>query len=220
MKKALSVFLALFMCMVLFTACGDDKKSDEAVEYSGILTKVKLGMPLSKITALQPDNVELYYDDDTTIWCLNTDTDVAQDITALIPADDQYYYTGDSFIIYYFKTQKGDDEIYLKGYTEELHCLMDRVTAEEYFTSKTEQLVKKHCVAEGQSAHGTMTGTEGIDMDLIYSQSISASSYDITFSMTLSYDTVNGEEGYYAKKFELSLIEKEVKDSVNIPNEK
>lgn len=217
MKKIISVLLTALMCLTLFTACG--KEEDTAADvpaYSGILTKIKLGMPLTKIISLQPDGVELYYEDDVTIWCMNEDTDLLKDTQAIIPADDQYYYTGNSIITYNFRTVKGDEEIYLKGYTEEVHCLIDRVSAEEYFNTKTEQLVSKHCTGEGSAVTGSMTGTEGIDMELVYSQNISTSSYDLVLSMTLTYETVNNVEGYYATKYDITLTEKDVKTPVAI----
>ncbi len=216
MKKTLSVILALAMCLCVFTACGDEEGSGEdAPAYAGILTKIKLGMPLTKIVTLQPDGVELYYQDDTTIWSINTDTDLDAELSALIAEDDAYHYADDSIITYYFKTVKGDEEIYLNGYTEEVHCLLDRTVAQEYFDSKTEKLVKKHCSKDNPPS-GAMTGTEDIDMELVYSQRMPASSYDVTFSMTLTYTTVNGVEGYYATKFSIDLIEKEVKSEVAI----
>ena len=122
MKRILSVLLSLMTCVMLLAGCG----SEEAVEdsaYSGILTKIKLGMPLTKIVSMQPDGVELYWDDDTTIWSINPDTDLNAEVSALVPEEDQYYYSDDSIITYNFKTKKGDDEIYLKGYSEEVHCL-------------------------------------------------------------------------------------------------
>lgn len=215
MKKVLSVIIAVIMCIFTLTACGKEEAVAEIPEYSGILTRVKLGMPLTKIVSMQPDGVELYYEDDTTIWSINPDADLME-VRDLIPADDLYYYADDSIITYKFRTVKGDDEIYLNGYTEEVHCLMDRAVAEEYFNKKTEQLVSKHCVDTGSSAVGSMVGTENIDMELVYTQNISASSYDVVFTMTLTYDTVNSVDGYYATEFNISLTEKPVKNSVPI----
>ena len=217
MKKIVSLLLTAIMCLTLFTACGKEEENTvEAVPYTGILTKVKLGMPLTKIVSLQPDGVELYYEDDVTIWSMNDDTDLLADTAALIPAEDQFYYTGNSIITYKFRTEKGDDEIYLNGYSEEVHCLIDRVTAENYFNSKTEQLVNKHCVGENTGVAGSMTGTEGIDMNLVYTQKISTGSYDLEFSMTLTYETVNNVEGYYATKYDITVTEKAVKTPATI----
>ncbi|MGN0586769.1 MAG: hypothetical protein ACI4JF_05725 [Oscillospiraceae bacterium] len=215
MKKAVSVILTVIMCIFALSSCSKEEAAAEISDYTGILTKVKLGMPLTKIVSMQPDGVELYYEDDTTIWSVNPDTDLME-VRDLIPADDLYYYADDSIITYKFRTVKGDSEIYLNGYTEEVHCLMDRAAAEEYFYKKTDELVNKHCVDEGSSAIGTMVGTEGIDMELVYTQNISASSYDVVFTMTLTYDTVNSVDGYYATEFDISLTEKAVKTSVPI----
>ncbi len=217
MKKLLSILMTAIMCVTLLAACGKEEEGAAiATEYAGILTKVKLGMPLTKIISLQNDGVELYYEDDVTIWSMNEDTDLYLDTSALVPAEDPIYYTGNSIITYKFRTVKGDEELYLNGYTEEVHCLLERKVAEEYFNKKTEQLVNKHCKGEGAAVNGSMTGTEDIDMELVYSQSISASSYDIIFSMTLTYENVNGVEGYYATKYDIQLVEKAVKTPVAI----
>ncbi|MBQ2824047.1 MAG: hypothetical protein IJF18_05665 [Oscillospiraceae bacterium] len=216
MKKLLSILMTVIMCVTLFTACGKEESEPLATEYAGILTKVKLGMPLTKIISLQNDGVELYYEDDVTIWSMNEDTDLYVDTSAIIPAEDPIFYTGNSIITYKFRTVKGDEEIYLNGFTEEVHCLIERTAAEDYFNKKTEQLVNKHCAGEGATVNGSMTGTEDIDMELVYTQNLSASSYDVIFSMTLTYDTVNGVEGYYATKYEIQFIEKAVKNPVAI----
>ena len=185
MKRILAVLLSVMTCVMLLAGCGGEEAA-ETPAYSGILTKIKLDMPLTKIVSMQPDGVELYWDDDTTIWSINPDTDLNAEVSALVPEEDQYYYSDDSIITYNFKTKKGDDEIYLKGYSE------------------------------GSVAGGTMVGTEDIDMELVYSQKISASSYDLVFSMTLTYDTVNDVAGYYATEFKIELTEKDVKGEVAI----
>ncbi len=214
MKKVLSVFIAVITCAVMFAGCSEEGAAVVINSYyNGILTKIKLGMPLTKIITLQPEGVELYYQDDVTIWSINPDTDLME-IKNLIPVDDMYYYADDSIITYYFNEVEGDEELYLRGYSQEVHCLLDRATAEEYFNNKTAELVSKYSATNGSAATGSMIGTEDIDMDLVYTQSISASSYDVDFSMTLTYDTVNGVEGYYATLFEIKLMEKAVKESV------
>ncbi len=214
MKRIFSVLLSIMTCVMLLTACGEEAAEEST--YSGILTKVKIGMPLTKIVSMQPDGVELYWDDDTTIWSINTDTDLMAEVSALVPAEDMFYYADDSIITYNFKTKKGDDELYLKGYSEEVHCLLDRTAAQDYFDKKTAELISKHCVDDGSVAGGSMVGTEDIDMELVYSQKISASSYDLVFSMTLTYDTVNDVAGYYATEFKIELTEKDVKTEVAI----
>lgn len=203
--------------MLALSSCkkGDDSAVADTVPYTGILTKVKLGMPLTKIVALQPQNVELYYENDTTVWGVNSDTDIME-IKSLIPEDDAFFYTDDSIITYYFQTVKGDSEMYLNGYGEEVHCLMDRTAAEQYFETKTDALVKKHCINSGDNAMGSVAGTEGMDMNLVYTQEISATSYTVTFTMTLTYDTVNDIEGYYCTKYEIKVMEKPASEKQTI----
>ena len=212
MKKILAVILTLAMALCCFTACGKDEEAAALEEsYAGILTKVKLGMPLTKIVSLQPDGVELYYEDDVTIWSVNTDTELME-IRNLIPAEDAYFYADDSIITYNFRTVKGDEEIYLDGYMSEVTCLLDRETATKYFESKTAELAKKH----GAEPVGAMTGTEGMDMNLTYTQKYDCPSYNIVFTMVETYDTVNGVDGYYGTYFAIEIIEKAVKTETEI----
>ncbi len=212
MKKILAVILTLALALCCFTACGKEEETVVSEEsYAGILTKVKLGMPLTKIVSLQPDGVELYYEDDVTIWSVNTDTELME-IRNLIPAEDAYFYADDSIITYNFRTVKGDEEIYLDGYMSEVTCLLDRETATKYFESKTAELQKKH----GAEPVGAMTGTEGMDMNLTYTQKYDCPSYNIVFTMVETYDTVNGTEGYYGTYFAIEIIEKAVKTETEI----
>ncbi len=209
LRKFVSAILAAALALACFTACGD-KGEGAASEtaYSGILTRVKLGMPLTKIVTLQPDGVELYYETDTRIWSINNDTEL-REIAGLIPENSEYYYADDSIITYNFRTVKGDDEIYLNGYMQEISCLIDRETAEKYFAAKTLELENKH----GEHT-GTVTGIEDIDMDLIYKETFDCPSYTVVFSMTETYDTVDSVEGYYGTHFAIEITEKEVKDEV------
>ena len=212
MKKILTIILALAMSMTCLTACG--KEEETAVSenaYSGILTKVKLGMPLTKVISLQADGIELYYEDDVTIWSVNTDTEL-NEIRNVISPDHTYYYVDDSIITYNFRTVKGDDEIYLDGYMSEVTCLLDRDTATKYFEDKTAELAKKH----GAEPVGAMTGTEGMDMELTYTQKYDCPSYNVVFTMVETYDTVNGVDGYYGTYFAIEIIEKTVKTETEI----
>lgn len=211
MKKILTLILTLAMALCCFTACGKDEEATPESGYTGILTKVKLGMPLTKIVSLQPDGVELYYEDDVTIWSVNTDTELME-IRDLVPAEDAYFYADDSIITYKFRTVKGDEEIYLNGYMSEVTCLLDRETATKYFESKTAELAKKH----GVEPVGAMTGTEGMDMNLTYTQKYDCPSYNIVFTMVETYDTVNGVDGYYGTYFAIEIIEKAVKTETAI----
>lgn len=205
--------LALLMTLTCFTACGggDEDGTADAPAYSGILTKIKLGMPLTKIVSLQPDGVDLYYETDTCVWSINTDTDLME-LRSILTEGEQFYYVDDSIITYNFKTVKGDDEIYLNDYVSEVHCLLDRETARKYFDSKTAELAEKH----GVEAVGTQTGTEDMDMEITYKQTYNCTSYTLTFTMVEKYDTVNGVDGYYGSFFSIDVKEKEVKDETEI----
>ncbi len=213
MKKLLTVILALTMALTCFTACGgDDEAAPEAPAYSGILTKVKLGMPLTKVVSLNANNnVELYYETDTCVWSINPDTELME-LKSRLPEGEQFYYVDDSIITYNFKTVKGTEEMLLNNYVSEVHCLVDRDTARKFFDDKTVELSKKH----GVEPVGTQTGTEDIDMEITYKQTFNCTSYVLTFSMVEKYDTVNGVDGYYGSFFSIDVKEKEVKDETAI----
>lgn len=212
MKKFLTALLAMALAVTCFTACGggDDEAPAEASGYNGILTKVKLGMPLKKIISLQPDGVNLNYETDTVIWSQNPDTELME-IRDLIPAESAYYYVDDSLITYTFETRKGDtDNIYLTSYMSEAYCLLDRKIAKEYYDKKTDELAKKH----GVEAIKSVKGTEDIDLEIDNISRYSCASYDLTFIMREKYDTVDGVDGYYGSYFCIEVKEKANKEEV------
>lgn len=211
MKKIFSVLLALVMTAVCFSACGKDEEAAPENTYSGILTKVKLGMPMTKIVGLQPDGVTLNFETDTRLWSVNADTELME-LRDAIPADNPIYYVEDSLITYDFKTVKGDENIYLRGYLSEAYCCLDRQTSEDFFANKTEELEKRH----NAESTGTLKGTEGVDMELIYTEKLDCPSYTVTFTMTEKYDTIEGVDGYYGSYFSIEVKEKEVKSEVPI----
>ncbi len=216
MKRFFSIILTIIIAVTAFSSCNKEESSVELTEYTGILSKVKLGMSLSKVQMLQDTTAKLYWEDDLTLWNVNSDTELYSDVLALIPSDNQHYFADDSLITYNFKTVPGETEKYLKGYSQEVHCLLDRATAEKYFTEKTALLAAEHCKDEAAVSTGTILGTEDIDLDVVYLEVVSAPSYDLKFSMTLTYDEVLDVEDYYASKFEIEIIEKD--SVVPIPN--
>lgn len=212
MKKFLTAFLAMALAVTCFTACGggDDEAAADESGYNGILTKVKLGMPLTKIITInQSYNVNLNYETDTVIWSQNPDTELME-IRDLIPTESAYYYVDDSLITYSFETRKGDDEIYLTSYMAEAYGLLDRKIAEDYYEKKTEELQKKHNAEPAKS----VKGTEDIDLEVDRISRYSCASYDLTFIMREKYDTVDGVEGYYGSYFCIEVKEKANKEEV------
>ena len=214
MKKILSVLTAIIMTAVCFTSCSKDEAAVSENAYSGILTKVKLGMPMTKIVGLQPDNVTLNFETDTRLWSVNTDTELME-LRDVIPADNPVYYVEDSLITYDFKTVKGDENIYLRGYMSEAYCCIERQTARDFFDRKTAELAARH----GVEASGSQTGTEDMDMELVYTQKYDCSSYSVTFIMKEKYDTVEGVDGYYGSYFSIEVKEKDVKAETPITTE-
>lgn len=213
MRKFLTAFLAVALAVFCFAACSKEDGGDTAEDggYTGILTKVKLGMPLKKIIQLQPDNVELYYETDTTIYGVNPDTELME-IRDIIPTDSAYYYVDDSIITYNFETRKSDEQIYLTSYMAEAYGLLDRKTAEEYYEKKTEELAKKHNAEAAKS----IKGTEDIDLEVDRISRYSCATYDLTFIMREKYDTVDGVDGYYGSYFSIEVKEKANKEEVSV----
>ncbi|MDE6762075.1 MAG: hypothetical protein K2J73_00125 [Oscillospiraceae bacterium] len=214
MKKILSVLTAIIMTAVCFTSCSKDEAAAPENTYAGILTKVKLGMPMTKIVSLQPDNVTLNFETDTRLWSVNTDTEIME-LREVVPADNPVYYVEDSIITYDFKTVKGDENIYLCGYMSEAYCCLERQTARDFFDKKTAELAVKH----GVEAAGSQTGTKDIDMELVYTQKYDCPSYTVIFTMKEKYDTVEGVDGYYGSYFSIEVKEKEVKAETPITTE-
>lgn len=211
MKKALSVITAAVMLMAGLTACSKEEEVEDT--YSGVLTKVRLGMPMNKIVALN-SGTEMYYETDTEIWCVSTDTDLME-IRTLIPEDSQFFYTDDSLITYDFKYDEADQENYLTGYIEEIPCLIDRDTAMTYYNDKKAALMKKYGCSEETSA-SSITGTEGVDLNLDYVTGMTLSSFEIIFTMQLTYDIVDGVEDYYGTYYSIEL--KELKNKTAVPD--
>lgn len=212
MKKFLTALLAMVLAVTCFAACGggDDEANAEESGYNGILTKIKLGMPLTKIVTInQTYNVDLHYETDTVIWSQNPDTELME-IRDLIPAESAYYYVDDSLITYTFETRKGDTEIYLTSYMSEAYCLLDRKTAEEYYDTKTAELAKKHGVEAIQS----IKGTEDIDLEVDRISRYNCASYDLTFTVREKYDTVDGVDGYYGSYVCIEVKEKANKEEI------
>lgn len=212
MKKFLTALLAMVLAVTCFAACGggDDEAPAEESGYNGILTKIKLGMPLTKIVSKNQEyNVDLHYETDTVIWSQNPDTELME-IRDLIPTESAYYYVDDSLITYVFETRKGETEIYLTSYMSEAYGLLDRKTAEDYYEKKTEELAKKH----GVEAIKSIKGTEDIDLEVDYISRYSCASYDLTFTMREKYDTVDGVDGYYGSYFCIEVKEKANKEEV------
>ncbi|MDE5859197.1 MAG: hypothetical protein K2H23_02220, partial [Oscillospiraceae bacterium] len=212
----IAVAVSVILAVCCFAGCSKDEgESADAAEsaYNGILTKIKLGMPVSKILALQPDNVDVNYESDTVLWSVNSDIDLME-INDLIE-DDAYNYMDNPIITYTFKTNKGDVEMTLKSYMSEIHGVLDREVAEKYFKDKTEELQKKHSAEPVES----VTGTENVDYTVVHKQKFNCPSYDLTFTMELEYGTVNGVEGYHGSMFSIEVVEKEIKTEVTIESE-
>lgn len=216
MKKLIAALTAALISLTLLAACG---KSEEAAEdtYTGVLTKVRLGMPMKKVISLN-SATEMYYESDTEIWCVNPDTDLME-IRELIPADNQFYYAEDSLITYKFRFDESDGENYLEGYIEEVPCLIDRETAMKYYEDKKARLAAKYSVP-AEAAISTITGTEDVDLNLDYVTTMTLSSFELVLTMQLTYDIVDGVEDYYGTYYSIELKELKNKTPVASSSEK
>ncbi|MBQ5333568.1 MAG: hypothetical protein J6K92_09970 [Oscillospiraceae bacterium] len=215
MKRITAIMLAILSVLTLFCAC---KKEEAPVDdYTGVLSKIRLGMPMKKIIALNSDS-ELYYDSDTEIWCVSTDTDLME-LRNRIPADSQFFYADDSLITYTFKFDQSDGENYLTAYMEEIPCKIDRKTAEEYYNYKKAALAAKYSPA-AEAVISTVTGTEGVDLTLDNVTVMTLSSFEVTLTMQLTYDTVDGVEDYFGTYYSIKIKELANKTAVEVSDEK
>ena len=210
LKKLLSGVITLVMALSLFAGCSDSEEP-AADDYSGVLTKVRLGMPMHKVISLN-SSVQMYYENDTVIWCVNPDTDLME-LKEIIPNEEGFYNVDDSLITYTFKYNEQDDENYLTGYIEEIQCVLDRETGTKYYEDKKERLMSKYSCPK-ESAVSSVTGTEGVDLNLDYKTKLTLSSFDLVLTMRLTYDTVDGVEGYYATYYSIDVNELKNKTAV------
>lgn len=192
MKRIFAVIVTMALALTCFAGCKKDEADADDSAYSGILTKIKLGMPVTEVLKRQPDNVTVNYESDTVLWSVNPDTDLME-IRDLIPAESAFYYVDDSIITYTFDAPKGGADMTLTGYMSEVHGLIDRETAESYFDTKGKALQAKHKAEPTE----VKTGTEDMDNEISLIKRYSCTSYDVTFTLTEKYDTVDGVEGYY-----------------------
>ena len=218
-KKILTAALIAVLTFAL-AACGSKKSNiDLEDDYDGILTKVRLGMPLSQVAGMQRVGVTLYYETDRIVWSNDPDIELMQ-LKSLLPAsgdaDQMLYYVDDTtaIITYYFKAVPGREELLLKGFSEEVSCLLNRETGNAYFRAMSELLMKRHNPEAELRPY--MIGVEGVDKIIVTSVVIDCPSYDVTFSMTETYDEVNGIADYYVTHFKIALMEKEIKDPVAV----
>ncbi|MCM1579696.1 MAG: hypothetical protein NC078_12965, partial [Ruminococcus sp.] len=98
-------------------------------------------------------------------------------------------------------------------YTEEITCMLDRDTASKYYEDKKARLMAKYGCSQ-ESASSTITGTEDVDLTLLYQTKLTLSSFDLVFTMRLVSDTVNGVDGYYADYFSIDVNELRTKTAV------
>ncbi len=215
MKRFTALILALLTAMTLLCACGKEEEAP-VDNYTGVLSKVRLGMPMKKIIALNSAS-ELYYDSDTEIWCVSTDTDLME-LRDRIPADNQFFYADDSLITYTFKFNEADGENYLTAFLEEIPCKIDRKTAEDYYSFKKDALKAKYMPAE-EAVISTVTGTEGVDLTLEHATVMTLSSFEVTLTMQLTYDTVDGVEDYYGTYYSIKVKELANKAAVEVKEE-
>lgn len=215
MKKFAAALLAAVMSLSLFSACSKEEEVTE--EYTGVLTKIRLGMPMSSVLNYN-SNCDIYYESDTEVWCVNTDADLME-IRDLIPEEDQFYYAEDALLTYRFRYDEGDDKNYLEGYQEEVVCLMARQDAMDYFDKKTERLKAKYTPDEG-SVKQTVTGAEGVDLNLDYVTTMTMPTFEVIFTLELTYDTVNGVDDYYGTYYSIEVKELKNKTPVEVTTEK
>ncbi len=211
-RKIIAFLCAAAITAVCAAGCSkSDEGTGEAADtgYSGVLSKIRLGMPQNKVLALNGQD-EVYYHSDSEIWCVNPDTDIME-MRELIPSEQEYYYCDDSIITYNFTYDDTNEQYILNSYTEEAVCLIDRETAEKYYEDKLKSLAAKYNLAEYVT---TQLGVENVDMTFDYETVMTLPSFTVTTVMTMGYDTVNGVDGYYCKHFSITVTALDNKQAV------
>ncbi|MCM1523860.1 MAG: hypothetical protein NC120_05320 [Ruminococcus sp.] len=211
MKKFAAALLAAVMSLSVFTACS--KEEEAAEEYNGVLSKIRLGMPMSSVLNYN-SGCEIYYESDTEVWCVNTDADLME-IRERIPEGDQFYYAEDALLTYRFRYDEADDKNYLEGYQEEVVCMMSRQDAMDYYDAKAERLKTKYSPGE-DAVKSTVTGAEGVDLNLDYVTTMTMPTFEVIFTLELTYDTVNGVDDYYGTYYSIEVNELKNKTPVDV----
>jgi hypothetical protein len=221
MKREIIKAAALTAAILCLTACSSDETADptasettvvEAV-YTGVLSRIRLGMTESKIISMMPDSVPLYYQDDFEMWSVDPDTNM-EAITDYLPEGDLNYYADDSIITYYFKNQSGSPEKILTGYMEEIHGVFSQDASVKFYNDTIARLTEEY----GVEPVGTMTGEQGIDNELQLKQVYDCPSATVTFYCTYTWQNVNDVEDYYGSYFAVKLMGKTIKEEVPLDN--
>lgn len=208
MNKVLSVIFSL-MFLTLLCGCAKENVTDD---YDGILYKLRLEMPLEKVTAL--NSTDLYQEGDC-VWTVSNDTHLAR-LKDRIPSENLYYYTDDSLISFYFReSEDNPEELVLRAFSEELYCKTDRKTGRKFYDDLIQVYANKYGAIEN-SYKTYCTGVDGIDAELHYNTCMTFLTYEITIDMIETYDTVNDIDDYYTSYFRIELKEKSEKFSSHL----
>lgn len=193
------------------SGCGDDAEKGEGEAYTGVLSKVRLGMPQSKVLSINNQS-EVFYESDDVLWCVNPETDIAE-IKEYVPSDSQFFYCDDSIVTYRFVYSEADEEYLLTGFSEESVCLLPRDVAEQYYYEKLKKLAQKYKVSGYQT---NKMGTEDVDLEYEMQTQFVLSSFTVDVNMTYTYQTVDNTDGYYCTHFEIVTTSLEDKAAVPV----
>lgn len=207
MFKRLKAYICLVLVLCILTACGKEKEvAEPKYTYKGVLTNVKIGMSLNKVVALTKgihSNVDIYAEDDDTLWCVCNDTHLAK---LKETADlDSPYYMDDTLITYYF-VDKDNSYKALNGYVEELYCFLDENELYDFYI-ELQQAFKDIYEVEPKNIKSVMTGCKGVDYSILYETTMVSDSFDIKLTMTTHYELDKSQdlEGYFGDFLSISL---------------
>lgn len=201
MKNKRYVFISILFVLIIFGGCKKEATTDD---YNGILYKLRMEMPFENVLSM--NSTELYQDSDNCIWTISNDTHLSK-LKYMIPENDMYHYADDSLITYYFKTKEDEeDKKVLTAFSEEILCKVDRSTGQQLYTELINIFKNKYQPLE-TNVHSYLTGTEGIDVELIYRTNMMFNTYEINITMTQRYDTVNNIDDYYPEYFLVEVKE-------------
>ncbi len=165
------------------SGCGDDAEKEEGEAYTGVLSKVRLGMSQSKVLSINNQS-EVFYESDDVLWCVNPETDIAE-MKEYVPSDSQFFYCDDSIVTYRFNYSESDKEYLLTGFSEESVCLLPRDVAEQYYDEKVKKLARKYKVTGYET---NQVGTEDVDLEYEIQTRFVLSSFTIDVNMTYTSD--------------------------------
>jgi hypothetical protein len=98
---------------------------------------------------------------------------------------------------------------------EEVYGLFPQEESVDFYNDTIDRLTEEF----GVEPTGTMSGTQGIDEEILLKQVFDCPSATVTFYCTYKWQTVNEIDDYYGYYFAVKLMGKTIKDEVALDND-